>query len=65
MLRPSVPGATVRDANEDDAVACASIYAPYVRETAVSSPWSNGFATTHAAPRESSRGLIGAPAPVS
>jgi len=31
-----VPGATVRDASEDDATACAAIYAPYVRETAVS-----------------------------
>jgi phosphinothricin acetyltransferase len=31
-----VPGATVRDASEDDAPACAAIYAPYVRETAVS-----------------------------
>jgi L-amino acid N-acyltransferase YncA len=29
-------GATVRDASEDDAPACAAIYAPYVRETAVS-----------------------------
>ena len=29
-------GATVRDAVEDDAPACAAIYAPYVRETAVS-----------------------------
>ncbi len=36
MLRPNVSGATVRDANEDDAPACAAIYAPYVRETAVS-----------------------------
>ncbi len=36
MLRPNVPGATVRDASEDDAPACAAIYAPYVRETAVS-----------------------------
>jgi L-amino acid N-acyltransferase YncA len=35
-LRPKVPGATVRDASEDDATACAAIYAPYVRETAVS-----------------------------
>jgi L-amino acid N-acyltransferase YncA len=26
---------TVRDATPDDAVACAAIYAPYVRETAV------------------------------
>jgi L-amino acid N-acyltransferase YncA len=31
-----MPGATVRDASEDDATACAAIYAPYVRETAVS-----------------------------
>jgi len=31
-----VPDATVRDASEDDATACAAIYAPYVRETAVS-----------------------------
>jgi len=31
-----VSGATVRDASEDDAPACAAIYAPYVRETAVS-----------------------------
>jgi L-amino acid N-acyltransferase YncA len=31
-----VSGATVRDAIEDDAPACAAIYAPYVRETAVS-----------------------------
>jgi phosphinothricin acetyltransferase len=31
-----VSGATVRDASEDDASACAAIYAPYVRETAVS-----------------------------
>lgn len=31
-----MPGATVRDASEDDATACATIYAPYVRETAVS-----------------------------
>ena len=29
-------GATVRDAIEDDAPACAAIYGPYVRETAVS-----------------------------
>ncbi len=29
-------GARVRDASEDDAPACAAIYAPYVRETAVS-----------------------------
>ncbi|HUN79015.1 MAG TPA: GNAT family N-acetyltransferase, partial [Solirubrobacteraceae bacterium] len=29
-------GATVRDASEGDAPACAAIYAPYVRETAVS-----------------------------
>ncbi len=29
-------GAMVRDASEDDAPACAAIYAPYVRETAVS-----------------------------
>ena len=29
-------GATVKDASEDDAPACAAIYAPYVRETAVS-----------------------------
>jgi phosphinothricin acetyltransferase len=36
MLRSSVSGATVRDASEDDAPACAAIYAPYVRETAVS-----------------------------
>ncbi len=36
MLRPNVSGATVRDASEDDAPACARIYAPYVRETAVS-----------------------------
>jgi L-amino acid N-acyltransferase YncA len=36
MLRPNVSGATVRDASEDDAPACATIYAPYVRETAVS-----------------------------
>jgi L-amino acid N-acyltransferase YncA len=36
MLRPNVSGATVRDASEDDAPACAAIYAPYVRETAVS-----------------------------
>lgn len=36
MLRPNVPGATVRDASEDDAPSCAAIYAPYVRETAVS-----------------------------
>jgi L-amino acid N-acyltransferase YncA len=36
MLRPNVSGATVRDASEDDALACAAIYAPYVRETAVS-----------------------------
>lgn len=34
--RPNVAGATVRDASEDDATACAAIYAPYVRETAVS-----------------------------
>ncbi len=33
---PNVSGATVRDASEDDAPACAAIYAPYVRETAVS-----------------------------
>jgi L-amino acid N-acyltransferase YncA len=31
-----VRGVTVRDASEDDAAACAAIYAPYVRETAVS-----------------------------
>jgi phosphinothricin acetyltransferase len=36
MLWPNVSGATVRDASEDDASACAAIYAPYVRETAVS-----------------------------
>jgi L-amino acid N-acyltransferase YncA len=36
MLPPDVSGATVRDASEDDASACAAIYAPYVRETAVS-----------------------------
>jgi L-amino acid N-acyltransferase YncA len=36
MLLPNVSSATVRDASEDDAPACASIYAPYVRETAVS-----------------------------
>jgi hypothetical protein len=35
-LRPNVSGATVRDASEDDAPACAAIYALYVRETAVS-----------------------------
>jgi L-amino acid N-acyltransferase YncA len=29
-------GATVRDATEDDAPACAAIYSPYVHETAVS-----------------------------
>ena len=29
-------GSTVRDASENDAPACAAIYAPYVRETAVS-----------------------------
>ncbi len=31
-----MPGATVRDASESDATACAAIYAPYVRETAIS-----------------------------
>jgi phosphinothricin acetyltransferase len=31
-----VPGATVRDASENDATACSAIYAPYVRETAIS-----------------------------
>ena len=31
-----MPGATVRDASEEDATACAAIYAPYVRETVVS-----------------------------
>ncbi len=36
MLRPNVSGATVRDASEDDAPACAAIYASYVSETAVS-----------------------------
>jgi hypothetical protein len=36
ILRPNVPGATVRDASENDASACAAIYAPYVRGTAVS-----------------------------
>jgi L-amino acid N-acyltransferase YncA len=36
MLRSNVSGATVRDANEDDAPACAAIYTPYVRETAIS-----------------------------
>jgi L-amino acid N-acyltransferase YncA len=36
MLRPNVSGATVREASENDALACAAIYAPYVRETAVS-----------------------------
>jgi phosphinothricin acetyltransferase len=36
MLRPNVSGATVRDASENDAPACAAIYAPYVRETAIS-----------------------------
>jgi L-amino acid N-acyltransferase YncA len=35
-LRSNVPGATVRDASEDDAPACAAIYAPYVGETALS-----------------------------
>lgn len=32
----NVSGATVRDASENDAPACAAIYAPYVRETAIS-----------------------------
>lgn len=32
----NVAGVMVRDASEDDAAACAAIYAPYVRETAVS-----------------------------
>jgi phosphinothricin acetyltransferase len=36
MLRLNVSSATVRDASEGDAPACAAIYAPYVRETAVS-----------------------------
>ncbi|HTZ64441.1 MAG TPA: GNAT family N-acetyltransferase [Solirubrobacteraceae bacterium] len=36
MLKPKMSGATVRDASEKDAPACAAIYAPYVRETAVS-----------------------------
>jgi L-amino acid N-acyltransferase YncA len=36
MLRPNMAGARARDASEDDAPACAAIYAPYVRETAVS-----------------------------
>jgi hypothetical protein len=36
ILRPNVSDATVRDASEDDAPACAAIYAPYVRETAIS-----------------------------
>jgi L-amino acid N-acyltransferase YncA len=36
MLRPNVSGATAREASEDDAPACAAIYAPYVRETAIS-----------------------------
>ena len=36
MLKSNVSGATVRDASEEDALACAAIYAPYVRETAVS-----------------------------
>jgi L-amino acid N-acyltransferase YncA len=36
MLRPDVSGVTVRDASGDDAPVCAAIYAPYVRETAVS-----------------------------
>ncbi len=36
MLRSNVSGAIVRDAREDDAPACAAIYAPYVSETAVS-----------------------------
>ena len=36
ILRSNVSGATVRDASEDDASVCAAIYAPYVRETAVS-----------------------------
>jgi phosphinothricin acetyltransferase len=31
-----MPGAMAREASEDDAAACAAIYAPYVRETAVS-----------------------------
>jgi phosphinothricin acetyltransferase len=31
-----VSGAVVRDATAEDAVACAAIYAPYVRETAIS-----------------------------
>jgi L-amino acid N-acyltransferase YncA len=35
-LRPNVSGTAVRDANESDAPACAAIYAPYVRETAIS-----------------------------
>ena len=30
ILRSNVPGATVRDASEDDATACSAIYAPYV-----------------------------------
>jgi L-amino acid N-acyltransferase YncA len=36
MLRPKVSAAIVRNATEDDASACAAIYAQYVRETAVS-----------------------------
>ncbi len=36
ILWSNVPSATVRNASEDDATACAAIYAPYVRETAVS-----------------------------
>lgn len=36
MLQPNVFGATVREASEDDAPACAAIYAPYVCETAIS-----------------------------
>lgn len=31
-----MPSATVRDASEDDATACAAIYSPYVRDTAIS-----------------------------
>jgi len=36
VYKPGVSGAIVRDASEGDAPACAAIYAPYVRETAVS-----------------------------
>jgi phosphinothricin acetyltransferase len=36
MLRPTMAQASVRDASEQDAQACAAVYAPYVLDTPVS-----------------------------